>query len=360
MTGSEPPPLGATVGGAGERALLRRLRARIPPAAGVLLGPGDDAAIVRTGAETVLTTDTLVENVHFRREWSSPRRVGRKALSVNLSDVGGMGGRGLYATVSLCLPATLEVAWLDGLYDGLLERAAEAGVALVGGNLSAIAGPVVIDVAVLGESPRPLRRAGARPGDRIVVTGTPGCASIGLALLQAGVRLRDDGAAEVPAGAAPPSSAQEEALRACLRAHLDPEPPLELAAALGAAPGIDAGMDVSDGLSGDLLALCLESRMSAVLDAGALPRPPAAELSRWGAGDPMAHLLHGGEDYGLLLAVDPSALAATLALARAHGVPATVAGTFEEGPAGVWLSEAGARRPVPPRAHQHFSGDPGP
>lgn len=359
MTASERPPQAPTVGGAGERALLQRLRARIPPAPGVLLGPGDDAAIVRTGAETIVTTDALVEDVHFRRDWSSARRLGRKALSVNLSDLGGMGGRGRYATVSLCLPPALEVAWLDALYDGLLERASEAGVALVGGNLSAISGPVVIDVAVLGDAPRPLRRAGARPGDRIVVTGAPGSASIGLALLRAGVRLGEDGSAVVPSSAPVPSSVQDEALRACLRAHLDPAPPLDLAAALGPLQAVHAGMDVSDGLSGDLLALCVESGLSAILDETALPMPPAAELAAWGAGDATAHLLHGGEDYGLLLAVDPGAVADTLAQARAHGVKAFVLGVFETGAPGVWLGGHGPRRPVPPAAHQHFGGDAG-
>lgn len=358
MTASDPLPPGATVGSAGERALLRRLRARIPAAKGVLLGPGDDAAIVRTSAETVITTDSLVENVHFRREWAPARLVGRKALSVNLSDIGGMGGRGLYATVSLCLPPDLEVAWLDGLYDGLLERAAEAGTALVGGNLSAIGGPVVVDVALLGEAPRPLRRAGARPGDRVVVTGAPGSASIGLALLRAGTRPRQDGSAQVPPGAPAPDPAQQSALDACLRAQLDPAPPLGLAAAVGPLEGVHAGMDVSDGLSSDLLALCVESGVCAILDEARLPLPPASGLSPWGAGEALGHLLHGGEDYGLLLAVHPEATEEVLRIAGAYGVHAFDVGTFEAGAAGLWLAGPGPRRPVPAAAHQHFGGEP--
>jgi thiamine-monophosphate kinase len=342
------------VGAAGERALLQRLRARIPLSPGVPLGPGDDAAVVHTGAQTLVTADTLVENVHFRREWSSARRVGRKALSVNLSDVGAMGGRARYAAVSLCLPAELEVAWLDGLYDGLLERAAETGVAVVGGNLSGTTGPVVIDVAMLGEAQRVLRRAGARPGDRVVVTGTPGAASAGLALLEAGLRLRDDGAVEVPDGRPRPSPDQERAMRACLAAQLDPAPPLGLAAALGPHVDVHAGMDVSDGLSGDLLALCAESGVAAVIDAAAMPEPPGSGLAAWGAGDPLQHALHGGEDYGLLLAVAPEALGGLEDLARAHGITVTAIGLFEAG-SGVWLQEAGRRSPLAPRAHQHFT-----
>ena len=347
--GPEAMPAGATVGSIGERALLRRLRARIPTARGVLLGPGDDAALVGTSAVTVMTTDTLVEGVHFRRQWSSARRLGRKALSVNLSDVGAMAGVPRYATVSLCLPATLPVAWLDGFYDGLLERAAETDVALVGGNVSGIEGPLVIDVALLGESSRPLRRAGARPGDAIVVTGRLGLAAAGLSLLEAGWRLGDDDTV----GGYDPAAADVDALRACLRAQLDPAPPLALAAALATAPGIHAGMDLSDGLSGDLATLCGESAVSALVRASRLPLGPT--LEKQGGGDPLLHALHGGEDYELLLAVDPAHVSGLQDLARVHGVDVVAVGALAEGPPAVWLDAAEGRVPLPPHAHQHFA-----
>ena len=113
------------VGEIGERALIRHLRSRIPSGPGVIVGVGDDAAAVETGPLTLVTSDTLVEGIHFRREWSPPRLLGRKALSVNLSDVAAMAGLARYATVSLCLPPDIPLAFVDGLYDGLLERAAE-------------------------------------------------------------------------------------------------------------------------------------------------------------------------------------------------------------------------------------------
>jgi len=347
--GREPMPADATVGSIGERALLRRLRARIPAADGVLLGIGDDAAVLATGAATLMTTDALVEGVHFRREWSSARRVGRKALSVNLSDVGAMAGRARFATVSLCLPAALPVSWIDALYDGLLERAAETGTALVGGNVSGIDGPLVIDVALLGESSRPLRRAGARPGDAIVVTGRLGLAEAGLALLAAGWRLGDDDGV----GGYEPAADDVAALRACLRAQLDPAPPLAFAAALATAPGIHAGMDLSDGLSGDLAALCGESGVSALVRSSRLPLGPA--LERQGGGDPLLHALHGGEDYELLLAVDPAHVGGLEELARVHGVGVVAVGALAEGPPSVWLDAAEGRVPLPPHAHQHFA-----
>ena len=128
-----------------------------------MVGVGDDAAAVETGPLTLVTTDCLVEGVHFRREWAPARLIGRKALTVNLSDIAAMAGVPRHAMVSLCLPADLPVAFVDELYDGLLERAAEAGVNVVGGNLSATPGPIVIDITLLGQADRLLRRAGARP-----------------------------------------------------------------------------------------------------------------------------------------------------------------------------------------------------
>src|SRR6185295_19615000 len=133
-----------SVGEIGERALIRHLRSRIPSGPGVIAGVGDDAAAVETGALTLVTTDVLVEGIHFKREWSPPRLLGRKALSVNLSDIAAMAGLARYATVSLCLPPSVPVGFVDGLYDGLLERAAETGVSLVGGNLCSTEDRIVV------------------------------------------------------------------------------------------------------------------------------------------------------------------------------------------------------------------------
>jgi thiamine-monophosphate kinase len=182
----------ATVGQLGERGLLRHLRGRIPHGPGVVLGIGDDAAAVATGPVTLVTTDVMVDGVHFRRDWAPPQLVGRKALSVNLSDIAAMGGGGQYATVSLCLPSDLPLTFIDGLYDGLLARAAEVGVEIVGGNIAASA-CLTIDVALMGASDRILRRQGALPGDLVVVTGTLGAAAQGLRFLARGARMDADG-----------------------------------------------------------------------------------------------------------------------------------------------------------------------
>jgi thiamine-monophosphate kinase len=346
------------VGEVGERALLDHLRARIPAGDGVTLGLGDDAAAVVTGALTLVTTDVLVEGVHFVRAWSPPRLLGRKALSVNLSDIAAMAGVPRYATVSLCLPRDLPAGFVDGLYDGLLERAAQTGVSLVGGNLSAIAGPVVIDVTLLGHGDRLLSRAGARPGDRVVVTGTLGAAAAAVGLMRQGARLADDGEL-ADLGVWTASSAP--AVTRCLRAHLDPEPPLAFARSLAEGEWVHAAMDLSDGLSGDLLALCRESGLGARIDGAAIPvDPAAAAVERARGGDAASLALHGGEDYQLLLAVPPGELPALRERALVWNLTLADLGEFVEGETQVLLGTAQGTARLEPVAHDHFRVPPPP
>jgi thiamine-monophosphate kinase len=337
----------------GERALLRHLRARIPGAPGVVAGVGDDAAAVETGPLTLVTTDCMVERVHFRREWSPPRLLGRKALSVNLSDVAAMAGAPRYATVSLCLTPDTTLGFVDGLYDGLLERAAECGVALVGGNLAAADSALVVDVTLLGQGDRLLLRSGARPGDAVVVTGTLGGAAAGLRCLAEGARLDAEGAL-VSSG--PWSAALADDVRHCLRAQLDPAPPLSFGRALAEQDLAHAAMDLSDGLSGDLLSLCEASGVSAWINADRLPVDPhAAALEKEGGTDGFSLALHGGEDYQLLLAVPADRMEGVRDLALVWSLPVTVVGEFAAGPPGVSLRFGDTLRRLKPRAHDHFA-----
>jgi thiamine-monophosphate kinase len=342
----------ATVGQMGERGLLRHLRGRIPHGPGVVLGIGDDAAAVATGPVTLVTTDVMVDGVHFRRDWAPPRLVGRKALSVNLSDIAAMGGGGQYATISLCLPPDLEVAFIDGLYDGLLERAAEVGVEVVGGNIAA-SPTLTIDVTLMGSSERLLRRRGAQPGDFVVVTGTLGGAAAGLRFLSRGVRMDAEGKLVEFAGV--PASAAAD-LQRCLVAQLDPAPPLSLGRALGEQDVVHAAMDLSDGLSGDLAWMCEESQVSAWIDSSAVPvEPSAARLEREGGDSGFSLALHGGEDYQLLLAVAPSSWDALMGVAEVWEVPVTVVGEFATGPPGVSVKFGESLRRLRPRSHDHFA-----
>jgi thiamine-monophosphate kinase len=341
-----------SVGEVGERALLRRIETRIPSVAGVVVGVGDDAAAVEVGPRALVTTDSLVEGVHFHRESAPARLLGRKALTISLSDVAAMGGVARFATVSLCLPPDVPLSWVDSLYDGLLERAAEVGVGLVGGNLARGRETIVVDVAVVGEAGRLLQRTGARAGDRVVVTGRLGAAAEGVRLLAQGARLDEDGEL-LATGKWTESSGP--AVAACLRAQLDPRPPLALARSLAERGLARAGMDLSDGLSSDLAELCQRGGVGAVIDAAAVPIDPrAAGLERASGGDAMSLALHGGEDYQLLLAVEATALEELGELAGVWGVEVTAIGAFVEGEPVVRLRDASGERLLPAGGHDHF------
>jgi len=332
------------VGRIGEKALVRRIRARIKDGRGVVVGVGDDAAAVETGALSLITTDSLVEGVHFRRGWGPDALIGRKALSVNLSDIDAMGGVARYATVSLCLPAEAPLVFVDGLYDGLLERAHETGVQIVGGNLSRTHDAIVVDVAVVGQADTIVRRSGARAGHVALVTGALGAAAMGVRLMERGGHARTSGG-------------EGDAERRCIAAQLDPAPPLGFGRAAARAGLAHAAIDLSDGLSGDLLEVCRESRVAAWVDAGAVPIDAAARsLEQERGGDPLDLALHGGEDYQLLLAAPPEAVPGLRDLATRSNVALTVIGGFREGNPAVTLRTGDGEAPLVPRSHEHFGG----
>jgi thiamine-monophosphate kinase len=250
----------------------------------VLLGPGDDAAVVGApDGRVVVTTDLLVEGRHFRRDWSSGYDIGRKAAAQNLADVAAMGARPTGLVIGLGLPAGLPAAWLDDLADGLRDECAPVGASVVGGDITGC-DLVVLGVTALGdlEGRRPVTRAGARPGDVVAVTGRLGFAAAGLALLSAG-------RAEAATGG----------LREVLDAHRRPLPPYARgpqAAALGAT----AMLDVSDGLVQDLSHVAAASGVGVELDPAVFDPPEAllaaaAEL----AADPLDWMLTGGDDHAL-------------------------------------------------------------
>ena len=208
MTQSSIP--GETVRSAGEHALIARITARLPRPSWLTVPPGDDAAVMEPEPRTleVVTTDALVEGVHFDRRWCSAADIGHKALAVNLSDLAAMGARPRAALLSLVLPDSLPVVDLDAMLDGLLELATRHHVTVVGGNVTRSAtssagvfspgdGPLVINVTAIGSvAPRRvLTRAGARPGDEVYVTGALGAGAVGLRSLLAGGNAADSAAA---------------------------------------------------------------------------------------------------------------------------------------------------------------------
>jgi thiamine-monophosphate kinase len=252
------------------------------------VGPGDDAAVIEPQPRMadVLTTDALVEGIHFDRRFCPPDAIGHKALAVNLSDLAAMGAVPRAALLSLVLPGVLPASDVDALLDGLLALAARHRVALIGGNIARSPGPLVVDVTAIGAvAPRRvLRRTGARPGDDVYVTGSIGGAAAGLQAFREMSELAD---------------AQARYLR--------PEPRVRAGVLLGRNRAATACMDLSDGLSDAVRQVAAASGVGIAIQAEALPIP--GEVRRWfeqRRADPAIAALAAGDDYELLFTSRPA------------------------------------------------------
>jgi len=289
----------------GEFGLIERIEravGRLPVPRSVVIGIGDDAAVLRprVGEDVVVSTDAAVEGVHFDFSNQSARNVGRRALVANLSDLAAMGARPLGFTLALAAPAALELRRVDGLIAGLLVEAAEHGCPLVGGNVSA-ARETSLTLTVVGavSRGRVLRRDGARAGDRLCVTGTLGGAALAVA----------------------------RAARAGARIRQLPVPRLRAGRALAGISAVAACIDVSDGLLADAQHLLAARGLEAEIDPAAVPRPPRfdAACRRLGLA-PDALALGGGEDYELLFAARGAA-PSVASLSRRLGVAVSEIGS---------------------------------
>jgi thiamine-monophosphate kinase len=283
-----------TVADLGEFGLIAAITARLPQGRAVIVGVGDDAAVLAAPDRRVVATmDLLVEGRDFRRDWSSPADIGGKAAAQNLADVAAMGAVPTALLAGLAAPGDLPVSWAEELVSGMVRECARTGATVAGGDVSG-ADVVMIAVTALGDLAgcRPVTRSGARPGDLVAVAGTLGRAAAGLALLAAG---RTE-----PAG--------------LVAAHRWPHPPYEAGPEAGAL-GATAMIDVSDGLLADLGHLAGASGVSIEVDTGLLlasgvtgPDGGAemrAAAAAAGRGDPLPWLLTGGEDHALAATFPP-------------------------------------------------------
>jgi thiamine-monophosphate kinase len=300
----------------GEFAFIDWLRGRTPSAPRVRIGPGDDTAAVTfpAGAECLVTTDMLLEGSCFRLAEAGPRRVGRKAMAVNLSDIAAMAGRPLAAVVSVGLPRQGGRALAEELYLGLRELADEFATAIVGGDTNTWNGPLAISVTLLGEATErgPVRRSGARPGDWLLVTGPLGGSILGK--------------------------------------HLTFTPRVREALRLHEVAELHALIDVSDGLAADLHHICRESGCGAVVYADRIPIAEAA-LALADGRPPLDHALADGEDFELIAAV-PAAVGQRLV--QEQPVPGiTLYHIGECVDRGVWLERGGRREPLEARGYVH-------
>jgi len=298
----------------------------------LILGIGDDAAVVRVAEGLgLLTTDLLIEGVHFIASLHPAHYLGRKSLNVNLSDIAAMGGTPRFALLGLALRKGLGKAWVRDFFGGLRAAAEEAGVALVGGDISA-AKKIVVSIAILGEARTFIRRSGARPGDLIFVSGCLGDAAAGLRLLRKGFRLGKDKRAD-----------------RLLRAFLDPEPQLALGRALSRLKVASSMIDTSDGLSVDLLHLCEESGTGAEIDLVRLPLSPAIRIFEK---KPERLALHGGEDYQLLFSVSPGKLSRVTGLQKRYLIRQV--GRITRGKGVQVVSGRGKRHPLAAKGFEHL------
>lgn len=310
-----------------EEAVLARIVPLLPRGDATLLPPGDDAAVVAApDGRFVVTTDVLVEDLHFRRRWSTGEDVGARAAVQNLADVAAMGATPTAVVVALAVPGDLPVAWVEGLARGLAAVCAPLGVGVVGGDLSG-SPVVVVSVAAHGDlgGRAPVLRSGAGVGDVVAHAGVLGLSGAGLALLGAG---------------------REEVDPAAVARHLRPTSPLAAGPAAAAA-GATAMMDVSDGLLRDGARLATASGVVLDLDGDAL----AADIERLTAAAdavgarPLDWVLGGGEDHGLL---------ATFPAGVPLPPPFRAIGRVVAGGPGAVLVDG--REPDAPRGWDHFGG----
>jgi len=279
----------------GEFGLIDRIASHATAGHGVVTGIGDDAAVtaLSPGMQLLTSTDMLLEGVHFRRAWHDPRRLGRKSLAVNISDIAAMGGIPRWALLSLAIPPDLSVEYLDDFTDGFLSMAAEHGVTLIGGDTCASSNGLIISVTMMGEqSPEKIvRRSGACPGDDIWVTGTLGDAALGLAILEKRLPGAEDSAAD-----------------SLISRLLDPSPRVSAATALVRAGVVTAMIDISDGLLADFSHIAEKSSVGGVIQLDALPLSGAFRQSCAQDPDTFAcYALAGGEDYELAFTSPSSA-----------------------------------------------------
>ncbi|MEU4780044.1 thiamine-phosphate kinase [Micromonospora sp. NPDC023633] len=306
-----------SVAGVGEFGLIDRVTARLSYGSTVLLGPGDDAAVVAApDARVVASTDVLVEGRHFRRDWSGARDVGHRAAAANLADIAAMGAQPTALLVALCMPPELEPGWAEELADGLAAEAAKVGASVVGGDMSA-SPTLTIAVTALGDlgGRPPVTRSGARPGDVLALAGRTGYAAAGLTVLSRGFRTP----------------------RLLVEAYRRPEVPYP-AGPHAARLGATAMIDVSDGLLADLGHVAKASGVAVDVrrDAFEVPRQMRDAAQALGV-DPYSWLLAGGDDHALA-ATFPSAVALPpdwRPIGRVtEGSGVTVDGQPYDGPAG--------------------------
>ncbi len=309
---------------------------------GVIKGIGDDCAVIQiqTDEYLLVTTDLLLEKVHFLVEWASPETIGARALTANLSDIAACGGNPRDVFLSLAIPDKMEVEWLDAFYRGLTKLARQYKVNVLGGDTTSSKTDFVISIAVTGLVPaeQVLLRHTAKEGDIIILTGPTGLSRAGCDIL---IKRQD---------------LKTEAAIAAVEAHLKPRPHIAEGRMLATSGACTAAIDVSDGISSDLAHLCQDSGLGAILYETRIPIPP--ELTQLGKilkRRPMDWVLNGGEDYVLLAAITPTKLQGVIEEAEKNNWKFYPIGEFVAGPKMQLSRSDGKTQEIAPAGWDHFA-----
>jgi len=340
----------------GEFGLINRIRKWITSSdPGLVQGIGDDVAVIEVGemgAKVLLvTTDILIEDIHFNRSWIDPYSLGRKALAVNLSDIASMGGTPKYFLISIGLPKNFSLSFVSSFYRGLKKEAKQFRVELIGGDTS-LSQKIIINICLLGEGRKRdlLFRKGARIGDDLFASGTLGDAALGLKILQEKKKME-------PHGQSPWSPAAGiKGSEGLIKKHLSPCPRLELGQAIAKHHWATAMIDVSDGLLIDTSHLLEESGVGARIWEDRIPlsspyRKWVPSFSR----DPLQFALTGGEDYELLFAAPCEMRERISSLARSLRIPITRIGEILPKKEGLHIIKKDGKEYSPSRlGFEHF------
>ena len=328
------------LGELGEFGLIKRIASRVKNGDGVVIGIGDDAAATATspGCLNLLTSDMLVEGIHFDLGYSDPHSLGRKSLAVNISDVAAMGGKPRNFLLSLAIPSGVNVEFIDSFCGGMLEIAEEFGVTLIGGDTCASHRGLVVSVTLIGEQApeKIIRRNGATPGDLVLVSGNLGDSALGLEMLRNGQR---DGYA--------------------VRRHLDPTPRVREGVGLAEANLATSMIDISDGVLADLGHILEQSRAGATICPEKIPRSDFFLVnSPHYMSDPEMLALAGGEDYELLFTARPGDYAKIIGLFQELGTPVTCIGQIIAEQRLLVKTASGEELAIDRRGYNHFARNP--
>ncbi len=305
----------------GEFGLIHRIQAILGPASeNVIIGLGDDAAIVpASSSPTVITTDAMVGDIHFRSEWTSPEDLAHKALASNVSDLAAKCAEPRFGVISLGLPPDTPVSWVETFYSALKRSGAKWGIEIIGGDT--VRSPnLFVSITAHGRlmTPKPVTIHSAQPGDDLLITGTLGDATAGLEILENKDRRE-------------PSSESHSFL---IERFLQPTPRIREALVLAETVTPSSMTDISDGLARDLPKLCRASQVGAEIDVSCLPRSKALESF---ASDALEYALRGGEDYELLLTLPHSETERLLNTWDSELCPISVIGRIQSAESGIHI-----------------------